>query len=170
MKLADRQALANALNSASRSGYRGVCEDITERTAWLTAPAVERQDGVPVWDPPRDCRFLVFTSAGDANNVSRWVRDRRDSDSFELCVCYYSSQAEPKCLRVIAWLTVACAQRVANSPICWRRCGSRQTSKSPHEPAIPVTQAKAVLTRASPRFSSNTSAASRWFSWRTTTC
>jgi hypothetical protein len=100
MKLADRQALANALNSASRSGYRGVCEDITERTAWLTAPAVERQDGVPVWDPPRDCRFLVFTSAGDANNVSRWVRDRRDSDSFELCVCYYSSQAEPECLRV----------------------------------------------------------------------
>ena len=100
--VSDRQALANALNRASRSGYDGVAESeaqLHELTAWLDRPPVEGDTAGSAWEP-RGCPFLVFTSAGDANNVPHWVRSRSAASDWELCVVYYGSREDPECLRV----------------------------------------------------------------------
>ena len=95
----DRLCLANALEHARHNGYNGVAEDVAEinaRAAWLTKPAKTVDN---VWEP-LGLPFLVFTSAGDANNnVAHWVSGESRSH-FELCVVYYGDQEDPDCLRL----------------------------------------------------------------------
>lgn len=65
LNLSDRQAIANALGKASRTGYPGVCEttqELANRTAWLDGHG---QPTVDTWQSGGS-PFLVFTSAGDA--------------------------------------------------------------------------------------------------------
>ena len=117
LKLPERQQFANKLGAASRSGAPGIAEtdeDIRARTAWLDETQVPATAS-GAW--PRSSRpFLIFTSAGDASSVSRWVEDseqmrdwldretafgggggRRD---FDLCVAYYGEKDSPSCLHV----------------------------------------------------------------------
>ena len=117
LKLPERQQFANKLGAASRSGMPGVAEtdeEICARTAWLheaNAPAT----AVGAW--PRSSRpFLIFTSAGDASSVHRWVDDSEQLQDwldrvtpfgggggrreFDLCVAYYGEKETPLCLDV----------------------------------------------------------------------
>jgi hypothetical protein len=104
IKLKDRQALANALNHASREGTPGVAEtddEVRQRTAWLELerPSFVDKPEVEVW-PPSCHSFLVFTSAGDASNVCAWLKSPSGATvrDFELLVTYYGDESEPACL------------------------------------------------------------------------
>lgn len=115
-----RQALANKLNAASRTGVAGIAEseeEIRSRTAWLDVSGASSAEDA--WPPSRR-RYLVFTSAGDANKVHHWVEESDAElgnlerctarlgiprvggrDDFDLCVVYYGSAAEdPPCMQV----------------------------------------------------------------------
>ena len=106
LSLAERQAVATAINKASREGDARVAEteaDVNARTAWLrrdTTLALSLSSGDEETPWPRSPRpFLVFTSAGDSGcNVAKWVEP--GPREFDLCVCYYGDVAEPACLQV----------------------------------------------------------------------
>lgn len=101
--LKDRQALAKALGRASREGEPGICESAEAqwaRTAWLDGDGDGQalEGAEPAWEPSGR-RFLVFTSAGDANSVAAWTRGRGGAErDWELCVSYYGAQPDPDCL------------------------------------------------------------------------
>jgi hypothetical protein len=62
-------------------------------TAWLDE---SRAPHASAW-PATKKQFLVFTSAGDNNNVAKWV-EPEGSRNFELCVVYYGDESDPPCL------------------------------------------------------------------------
>ena len=108
LNIRERQAVANALNKASREGRPGVAETAEERAAqvaWLDGHGSSDDAGgaaaadVPSW-PPSTRRFLVFTSAGDGAAVQQWVLSSDGERDWELCVVYYGSQSDPACLQV----------------------------------------------------------------------
>ena len=99
LNLKERQTLANNIAKASRDGRAGfaeTAEEIANRVAWLDGgePSTE-----PPW-PPSSRPFLVFTSAGDANNVPKWLVPEHERE-WDLVVAYYGeSEVEPPCMQV----------------------------------------------------------------------
>ena len=124
LKLPVRQKFANKLGAASRSGVPGICEsedEILARSAWLdgggeVAPSTDENEEPPWSHSER--RFLVFTSAGDANAVTSWVQGWTGRGAaaarfggggggpgggrdWDLCVAYYGDdEATPSCMAV----------------------------------------------------------------------
>ena len=96
----DRLLLAGILDHASMTGVDGVAESMAQveaRSAWLKGPIEHKQES---WKP-HGHPFLVFTSAGDANNIAHWVAlGKGQSKNFEVCVVYYGKQSDPECLRL----------------------------------------------------------------------